>query len=101
MLGVMQAIECRPGLIVAILGTAAGGVGLGAKRFEDIDFITYRTDSPGTVSCGPLPSPVRVLATYRPSGSDPSVLGDLVAVELLPDGYTPRLTPGGDGVIGN
>jgi len=97
LLGVLQAVECQPGLIVAIMATTAGSARLGAKRFEDIDFITYRSASPGTVACGPLPSPVRVLTTYRPSetaASTGSVLGDLVAVELLPDDYTPRLTPG-------
>jgi tetratricopeptide (TPR) repeat protein len=102
LLGVLQAIECRPGLVVAILATTAGSARLGAKRFEDIDFITYRTDSPGTVECGPLPSPARVLATYRPSEtatSNDSTLGDLVAVELLPDDYTPRPTPGEGGAI--
>ena len=97
LLGVLEAIECQPGLIIAILGTTSGSARLGAKRFEDIDFITYRSASPGTVTCGPLPSPVRVLTTYRPSetaASTTSVLGDLVAVELLPDDYTPRLAPG-------
>ena len=102
LLGVLQTIECQPGLIVAIVVTTAGSARLGAKRFEDIDFITYRSASPGTVACGPLPSPVRVLTTYRlweTAASTGSVLGDLVAVELLPDDYTPRLTPGEGGTI--
>ena len=97
LLGVLEGIECQPGLIVAIVATTAGSARLGAKRFEDIDFITYRSNSPGTVECGPLPSPIRVLTTYRASEtatSTTSVLGDLVAVELLPDDYTPRLMPG-------
>jgi hypothetical protein len=58
--------------------------------------------TPGTVECGRLPSPVRVLVTYRPSEtatSNTSTLGDLVAVELLPDDYTPRPTPGEGGAI--
>ena len=41
-------------------------------------------------------APIRVLTTYRPRdavASTAAVLGDLVAVELLPDDYTPRLGP--------
>ena len=94
------AVALRQRIAAGVRLTTAGSARLGAKRFEDIDFITYRSASPGTVACGPLPSPVRVLTTYRPSetaASSGSVLGDLVAVELLPDDYTPRLTPGEDG----
>ena len=41
-------------------------------------------------NCGPWPKPVRVLATYRARAASAAASdGDAVAIELLPDDYTP------------
>ena len=64
---------------------------LKAARFEAIDFISYRSTTPGTISCGPRRPAEDVYVTWRrdevaaPSGTQ----GIVVAVELLPDGFVP------------
>lgn len=64
---------------------------LAAKQLSDIDFITYRTDTLGSVSCGPLAMPMRALVTYRArSATTEAIDGDAVAIELLPDDYQPN-----------
>src|SRR5688572_1067068 len=90
--GQFTAIECGAGGMVLLVQTDSGPLRLRAKQLADVDFISYRSDTPGSVSCGALPKPMFVLATYRAaaSGTGASVTaGDAVAVELLPDGYEP------------
>ena len=48
-----------------------------------VDFITYRDDLGGAVSCGPLKQPMRVYVTSR-TGSTPNQTKEVVAVEFLP-----------------
>jgi hypothetical protein len=78
--------------MVLVVQTDTGPLRLRAKQLADVDFISYRSDTPGSVSCGALPKPVFVLATYRASaaGTGAAVTaGNAVAIELLPDGYEP------------
>jgi tetratricopeptide (TPR) repeat protein len=91
-LGTFSAVECRPGSIVLLVDTDAGPVRLAVKRLEDVDFLTYRQDSPGSIACGAQRPAYRVLATFR---NDAPVAGAntpnrAVAIELLPDGFTPK-----------
>jgi len=90
--GQFTAIECGAGGMVLVVQTDTGPLRLRAKQLADVDFISYRSDTPGSVSCGALPKPVFVLATYRASaaGTGAAVTaGNAVAIELLPDGYEP------------
>ena len=90
--GQFTAIECDAGGMVLVVQTDTGPLRLRAKQLADVDFISYRTDTPGSVSCGALPKPLFVLATYRAAtaGTGAAVTaGDAVAIELLPDGYEP------------
>jgi hypothetical protein len=65
---------------------------LRAVRFDAIDFISYRSTTPGTISCGARRPAEDVYVTWRsdeatfPSGSSQGIV---VAVELLPDGFVP------------
>ena len=89
-LGEFRAIDCVQGSIVLVVQTESGPLLLRARQIGDVDFISYRSDTPGSVSCGPLARPQRVLATYRANatGSGASATaGDAVAIELLPDNY--------------
>jgi tetratricopeptide (TPR) repeat protein len=91
-LGQFTAIECRPNLIVLQVDASGGTLRLAAKQLSEIDFITYRTDTAGSVQCGALPKPVRVLVTYRVRSETTAagtIDGDAVAIELVPDDYTP------------
>jgi hypothetical protein len=59
-----------------------------APSFDAIDFITYRDDLRGKVSCGPQAGAMRVYLTWRaPSTGEPAlaagVEGRVVALEYL------------------
>jgi hypothetical protein len=92
-LGRFRAIECARGSAVLLVDSEAGPLRLRTKAIDDVDFISYRADGLSSVNCGALPAPQRVLATYRPgaegSGAT-ATTGEAVAIELLPDDYTPK-----------
>ncbi len=93
-LGTFSAVDCRPGAIVLQIDAAAGPMRLAVKTFAEMEFLTYRPDSPTSVPCGAQRPTYRVLATFR---VDAAVLAGAntanraVAIELLPDGYTPAV----------
>jgi tetratricopeptide (TPR) repeat protein len=92
-LGMFRAIECpRTGGVILNVDADGKPFRLEAKRLSEIDFITYRTDQGGSVTCGALPMPQRVFATYRAragAAAPGATEGDAVAIELLPDEYLP------------
>jgi tetratricopeptide (TPR) repeat protein len=92
-LGQFTTIECTAGRIVLHVVDNGRVFRLAAKQMSDIDFITYRTDTTGSVSCGPLKPAVKALVTYRPAAAPTAagaIDGDAVAIELLPDDYQPE-----------
>jgi tetratricopeptide (TPR) repeat protein len=92
-LGQFRAIECTRDRIVLQVDANGRTLKLAAKQLSDVDFITYRSDTAGSVSCGPLPTPMRVLITYRVSATTTTagaIDGDAVAIEVVPDDYTPE-----------
>ena len=91
-LGVFESVGCGQDQVVLRVITDRGPVHLEAKAFSDIEFISYRPDPPKSVACGPAERTLRVLATYRPfeARSPAGIDGYAVAVELIPDNYTPR-----------
>jgi tetratricopeptide (TPR) repeat protein len=90
-LGLFTAVECRPDGILFQITIENRSLRLAAAKFDEVDFITYRSEAPGSVKCGAVQPPSHVLATYRPRDAGTSGIdGQLVAIELLPDGYTPE-----------
>jgi tetratricopeptide (TPR) repeat protein len=90
-LGQFTGIECSQNLMALRIEAEGRVLRLAAKQLSDVDFITYRTDTPGSVNCGPLAKPVRALITYRArSATTGAIDGDAVAIELLPDDYQPN-----------
>lgn len=82
--GVLQRIECsRRGAITFVLQSADKTVRLSAPRLKDVEFITYRDDLTGDVSCGPLKEPMRVYVTSR-AATAPNGSPVVVAIEFLP-----------------
>jgi len=53
-----------------------------AMKFDDVEFITYRDDLRGNISCGPYKEPMKVYLTWKPGTVDGSKLA--VAIEYLP-----------------
>jgi hypothetical protein len=82
--GVLERIDCPGGAPVRfIVREASGLTPIEVARMADVDFISYRDDLTGGVSCGPFKEPMRVYVTVReqpPPGSQKT----LVAVEFLP-----------------
>lgn len=82
--GTLTAVRCTDtGGAVFVLNTADGPQQLATPRLSDVDFITYRDDLAGTMTCGPLASPMRVYLTSRPHAAA-SGGNVVVAVEFLP-----------------
>lgn len=82
--GTFEAIECSENSVVLVLRGSSGTVRARAAGFSSIEFTTYRSQAGGAVSCGKQPS-VPALLTWR-TEADATVA---VAIELVPDGYTP------------
>jgi len=82
--GTLQAIECRGDGIVIVVRTAQGQVRASAASFGAVDFVTYRSIAPGSISCGAQPESPAFL-TWRPDGARSLA----VALELVPDGLVP------------
>ena len=89
--GTLRAIECRQNRIVFRVD-AARPMAFTATKFDNVDFISYDPKAPPSVSCGNVTPLARVAATYRPqaASTDAGMDGEMVAVELLPEGFTPR-----------
>ena len=94
-LGVFSTVECRQGAIVLQVDAAAGPVRLAVKTFDEVEFLTYRPDSPTAVPCGPQRPAYRVLATFRIDAAPlagANTANHAIAIELLPDGFTPDVS---------
>jgi hypothetical protein len=91
-LGAFRRVECLSGGVLLHIDADGRLLRLGAKQLSDVDFVSFRSDTTGAVSCGPLPTPLRVLATYRTPGTgavSSAADGDIVAIEVVPDEYRP------------
>jgi hypothetical protein len=81
--GTLERLECSPrGPISFRVHTDAGIQVLEAPGFPDVEFVTYRDDLTGSITCGPLKEPLRVYVTWR-DGPKPGV-ATVVAVEFVP-----------------
>jgi hypothetical protein len=89
--GLLRAVDC--GRDAVLLQVEANGrtFHLTARRFDDIEIISYVSSAPASLSCGVLSSPARVLATYHPlAAAVGGIDGQAVAIELIPESYIPR-----------
>ena len=88
-LGAFTAVECRAEGIVLAVDVGGKTMRLAAPQFGQIQFISYVPSAPCAIGCGPLPLPMRVLATYRAGGAT-GTDGEAVAIEAIPADYTPE-----------
>jgi tetratricopeptide (TPR) repeat protein len=86
--GVLQEITCSANAVVLVVKTAERTIRVGAPRFDRVEFIVYGDDLRGNVSCGARAAPESVYVTWR-AGGPPKTDGLAVAVEFLPQGFTP------------
>lgn len=88
-LGIFTAMECDATGMRLVIQSESGPLKLVAGKPGDIEFLSYRQDSPGQIGCGPIQPAQRVVATYR-AAENRGTAGVAVAIELLPDDYTPQ-----------
>jgi uncharacterized protein DUF1570 len=82
--GVLERIDCPPdGPARFVVRDASGITAFPVARMADVDFISYRGDLTGGVSCGPFREPMHVYVTWR-EGPAPARERVVVAVEFLP-----------------
>jgi hypothetical protein len=82
--GVIERIDCPSDAPARFMVRDASGLtALAVARVADVDFISYRGDLTGGVSCGPFKEPIRVYVTWR-EGAPPGRQKTVVAVEFLP-----------------
>lgn len=91
-LGTFSTVDCLRGAIVLQVDAASGPVRLAVKSFDEVEFLSYRQDSPTAIACGAQKPAYRVLATFRTGTAlaGTNTPNRAVAIELLPDGYTPQ-----------
>jgi hypothetical protein len=91
-LGQFDGVECRPNGILLSIKLPDRALRITAASFNAVVFIAYKQDAPRGVNCGRVEPPLRAYATYRSVAGAPSSAGDgqAVAIEILPDDYTPE-----------
>ncbi len=83
-------LSCSAGSIMLVVEADGGILRFATRQLSSVEFISFRDDSPGDVSCGlfgkafPALVPFRGTATPGPQTSN----GTAVAVELLPDDFS-------------
>jgi hypothetical protein len=85
--GMLERIECSRNLVVLHVRVDGRTARFTAARLEDIEFITYRDDLSGAISCAVRTPADRVLVTWRPveaSAATGTSDGTVVAVEFPP-----------------
>ena len=87
--GDLAQIDCRADGIVFTVKTTDREFRATAKSFADVDFVSFRSDTSGTIPCGSRKPGDRVYLTWvpLPPGAKPpapGVVGQVVAIEFLP-----------------
>ena len=86
--GLLLAIECPRAGISLVVEHEGKTSRVAVTSFDAVEFITYRADQAGSISCGERPDDEDVIVTYRP-GANGEMLGEAVAVEFLPKASAP------------
>jgi tetratricopeptide (TPR) repeat protein len=84
--GTMTAIECATSSTRIVMQTTDGAVRVRGARLDLIDFVSFRSDITGGISCGLQPQAPAVLVTYRP-GRQGDTVGEVIIVEVVPVGF--------------
>jgi tetratricopeptide (TPR) repeat protein len=89
-IGTFRGIVCGKDLTLLTIQTGGRTLQLRQDPARPPEFIAYVPNPPKNVGCGPIDPPQRVLATYTtPGRSSTAYEGVAVAIELIPDDFTP------------
>lgn len=78
--GALERIECTKAGVTLHVRSSTGVVPVMSPDLNKVEFITYREDLAGSVTCGPVQGAPKVYVTWRADGVSKRV----VAVEFLP-----------------
>ncbi len=87
--GTIESIECPGSGVTLVVRDAAGSHRFAASSFDKIQFISYRDDLKGSITCGPQAPGLQVYVTFRQRAAGEAQLapgheGVVVAVEFPP-----------------
>lgn len=86
--GVLTRIECRPRDVLLTFQVEARVIKLTSRKFEDVDFTTYTTETSGEISCGPRKLANHVVVIYQPPpAARTQVDGEVISVSLVPKDF--------------
>jgi tetratricopeptide (TPR) repeat protein len=88
-IGMFEAVDCPRDGIVFKVRLPSRAIRVSTKAFDQVEFLTYRSEPPGQVACGARKPPERIYLTYREAGGAAGTDGVAVAIELLPDDFEP------------
>jgi tetratricopeptide (TPR) repeat protein len=92
--GELTQLECANGRVRFHLQVGSRDIVAGAARMEMVELTNFSAEKDFTLACGKREPPDAVYLTWRlatprtESGS--TIVGDAIAVEFVPRGYTPR-----------
>jgi hypothetical protein len=78
--GLLEGMECSPKRITFTVRLSDHVAHFQTTSLDTVEFISYRTDLQGSVTCGARTPPDRVYLTFRTGDLD----GTVVAIEFLP-----------------
>ncbi|MEJ7618622.1 MAG: tetratricopeptide repeat protein [Pyrinomonadaceae bacterium] len=86
--GVLTRIECRPRDVLLSFQAGARTIKLTSRKFEDVDFTTFTTETAGQISCGPRKLTNHVVVIYQPApNARAQVDGEVISVSLVPKDF--------------
>ncbi len=88
-LGVFEAVQCDPKGVVFVVRTSERTVVRArAAKFDDVEFLAYRTLASTSINCGAQKPAMDVYLTWRPPhGENDATEGTATAIEVLPEGF--------------
>ncbi len=88
-LGTLLKITCNRRLARYLLKAGGGTVTLNSNGFSSLKFMTYNVDASDIkIGCEMIKRPMFGVFTYKPYRSGADGIGELVAVEFVPDYFT-------------
>jgi hypothetical protein len=89
--GRLRGVMCQGGTRLIVVETSEGLLRLRRHASRAFVYTAYVAGAPASIACGELQPTRRVLATYVAPAppARPNVDGDAVAIEIVPDGFTP------------
>jgi tetratricopeptide (TPR) repeat protein len=92
--GTFEALECDRAGAALVISTEGVTRRFLVRALNSVEFLTYREDVSGSVTCGAQSARLPVLVTWKPltAGTAPArrLDGEAVAVEIVPKGWSPR-----------